>query len=120
MQPYTEQPLILYQLQMVPVPIIVKNTKADSYMQLQITKPSIALNTETYINIRQQELVTCKKIGYEFYHKELFVVRHKSRYSGKSAIYFDWDKEIINQIVSLNFTITDQIECLQVLMEAMK
>ena len=45
-------------------------------MQLQITKPYIALNTEMYINIRQQELAICKKIGYEFYCEELFVVRH--------------------------------------------
>ena len=79
---------------MVPVPIIDKNTKADSFTQLQFTKPYIALNTKTYINIRQQELETCKKIGYEFYCEELFVVRHKSRYSCKSAIYFDLDKEI--------------------------
>ena len=65
-QPYTQQPLTLYQLEMVPVPVIDKNTKADTYTQLQITKPYIALNTETYINIRQQELAICKKIGYEF------------------------------------------------------
>ena len=92
-QPYTQQPLILYQLETVPVPVIDKNTKADTYTKLQITKPYIALNTETYINIRQQELVTCKKIGYEFYCKELLVVRHKSRYSCESAIYFDLDKK---------------------------
>ena len=48
-QPYTQQPLILYQLETVPVPVVDKNTKADTYMQLQITKPFIALNTETYI-----------------------------------------------------------------------
>ena len=41
--------------------------------------------------------MTCKKIGYEFYCKELFVVRHKSRYSCKSTIYFDLDKEVIKQ-----------------------
>ena len=33
-QPYTQQPLILYQLETVPVPIVDKNTKADSYTQL--------------------------------------------------------------------------------------
>ena len=55
-QPYTQQPLILYQLETVPVPIIDKNTKADSYTQLQIKKPYLTLNTETYINIRDQEL----------------------------------------------------------------
>ena len=34
MQPYAQQPLILYQLETVPVPIIDKNTKADSYTEL--------------------------------------------------------------------------------------
>ena len=81
------------------VPIVDKNTKADSYTQLQITKQYITLNTETYINIRQQELATCKKIGYEFYCEELFVVRHKSRYSCESTIYFDLHKEIKKQQV---------------------
>ena len=86
-QPYMQQPLILYQLETVPIPIVDKNTKADSYTQVQIKKLHLALNTETYINIRQQELSTCKRIGYEFFCEELFVVRHKSRYSCKSAIY---------------------------------
>ena len=50
-QPYTQQLLILYQLETVPVPIVDKNTKANSYTELQIKKPYIALNSETYINI---------------------------------------------------------------------
>ena len=66
-QPYTQRLLILYQLETVPAPIVDKNTKADSYTELQIKKPYLALNTETYINIRQQELATCKRIGYRFY-----------------------------------------------------
>ena len=63
MQPYTQQPLILYQLETVPVPIVDKNTKADFYTELQIKKPYNILNSETYINIQQQELATCKRIG---------------------------------------------------------
>ena len=66
-QPYTQQPLVLYQIEMVPVPITDQNTEAQSYTHLQIKKSCIALNTETYITIRQQELRTCKRIGYEFY-----------------------------------------------------
>ena len=50
-QPYTQQPLILYQLETIPVPIIDKNTKANFYTELQIKKPYIALNSEMYINI---------------------------------------------------------------------
>ena len=52
-QPYTQQLLILYQLEMVPMPIVDKNTKADSYNQLQIKKLYLVLNLEMYINIRQ-------------------------------------------------------------------
>ena len=70
-QPYTQQPLILYQLETVPLPIIDQNTQAQSYTHLQVHKPYIALNSETYISIRQQEVRTCKRIGYECYWKEL-------------------------------------------------
>ena len=94
-QPYTQQPLTLYQLETVPVPIMDKNAKADSYTQHQIKKPYLALNMETYINVRQQELATCKRIGYKFFCDELLVVRHKSIHSCKSTIYFDLDKDII-------------------------
>ena len=52
-QPYTKQPLILYQIETVPVLIIDQNTQAYSYTHLQINKPYIALNSETYITIRQ-------------------------------------------------------------------
>ena len=55
-QLYTQKPLILYQLETVPVPILDKNTKAQSYIHLCIRKPYIALNSETYISLRQQEL----------------------------------------------------------------
>ena len=96
-QPYTHQPLILYQLETVPVPIVDKNSNAQSCTELKIKKPFIALNSETYINIRYQELATCKWIGYEFYCKELFVVRHKTIHSCESAIYFNLNTEIIKQ-----------------------
>ena len=90
-QPYTQKPLILYQLETVPVPVLDQNTKAQSCIHLRIKMPYIALNSETYISLRQQELRSCKKIGYEFYCKELFVVKHKSSYSCESAIYFKLD-----------------------------
>ena len=73
-QPYTQRPLILCHLETVPIPILDRNTEAQSYTHLRIEKPYIVLNSETYISLRQQELRSCKKIGYEFYCKELFVV----------------------------------------------
>ena len=67
-----QQPLILCQIETVPVPIIDHNRQAHSYTHLQIDKPYIDLTSETYTTIRQQELKTCKRIGYEFYCEKLF------------------------------------------------
>ena len=96
-QSYTQQPLILYQIETVPVPIIDQNKEADSYMHLQIHRPYIALNSEMYNSIRQQELQTCKKIGYEFYCEKLFIVKHRSTYSCESMIYFNLGPDIIKE-----------------------
>ena len=82
---------------MVPVPIIYLNKKAQSYTHLQVTKCYIALNSETYISLGNQELRMYKKIGYEFYCKELFVVKHKSKYSYESVIYFSLGSDKIKQ-----------------------
>ena len=103
MQPYTQQPLILYQIETVPFPIVDQNKQANSYTHVQIKRTYIALNTKTYIPIRQQELRTCKKIGYKFYCKELFVVKHKSKYSYKSDIYFDLSLDFIRETCKFTF-----------------
>ena len=39
----------------------------------------------------------CKRIGYEFYCEERFVVKNKARYSCTSAIYFDLGASIIKE-----------------------
>ena len=50
-QPYTQQPLIFYQIETVPVPIMDQNTQVQSYTHLQVDRPYIGLNSETYITI---------------------------------------------------------------------
>ena len=57
-QPYTQQSLILYQIETMPIPIVDQNKQADSYTHLQVDRPYIVLNYETCISIRQQELRT--------------------------------------------------------------
>ena len=95
-QSCTQQHLKLYQMKTVPVLIIDENKQSPSYTYLKVKKPYIALNSETYISLRTQELTTHKKIGYEFYCEEL-VVKHKTKYCCKSAIYFDLGTEIIKE-----------------------
>ena len=112
-QPYIQKPLILYQLETVPVPILDTNTEAQSYTHLHVNKPYIALNTETYITLTQQELRSCKKIGNEFYCEELFVVKHKSSYSCESAIYFNLTTDIIRKNCNFNFYFNKLILLLQ-------
>ena len=74
-QPYTLKPLTLYQIEMIPVPILDMNKRAESYAWIRIDKPYIARKLDTYISICSEELRTCKRIGYEYYCEELFVVK---------------------------------------------
>ena len=78
-------------------------TKHNHTLLLQPRKPYVTLNSETYIALRQQELRTCKRIGYKFYCKELFVVKHKNSYSCESAIYFNLDTDIIKENCDFKF-----------------
>ena len=60
---------------MVPVPILDKNEQAQLYTELKVEKSYIALNKEMYIPLHLQELKMCKRIGYEYYCEELFVIK---------------------------------------------
>ena len=102
-QPHTQQHLISYQIETAPVSIVHENEQAQSYTYLKVKKPYIVLNSETYISFRMQELNTCKKIGYEFYHEELFVVRHRTEHSCESAMYFDLSSDIIKETCDFQY-----------------
>ena len=65
-EPYMQARLTLYQIETVPVPILDMNNKAQSYTQLRIDIPYIALNDETYIFVQ-----------YEYFCEKLFVVKSK-------------------------------------------
>ena len=92
-QPYTQKRLIMYQIETVPVQILVENEQAQSYTELKIEKPYIALNEETYIMFHAQELKMCKKIGYEYYCEK--AVKSKTRYSCPSSVYFNLESDVI-------------------------
>ena len=93
-EPYMQARLTLYQIETVPVPILDTNNKEESYTQLRLDKPYTAFNDETYISMRSQELNTCKKIGYEYFCEELFVVKSKHKFSCVSAVYFNLNCKI--------------------------
>ena len=90
-------------METVSIPILDQNDKVQLYTQLQIRKPYITLNSETYISLRLQELNTCKRIGYEFCCEELFVVKHKTSYSCESGVYFSLGTNIIKENCDFTF-----------------
>ena len=94
-QPYTQNRLFMYQIETVLVPILDENEQAYSYTELKIEKPYITLNKEMYITLHTQELKMCKRIGYKYYCKELFVIKSKIRYSCASTIYFNLKSDVI-------------------------
>ena len=104
--PQNQQHLTLYQLETVPVPIIDRNENAQSYTHLQVTKPYIALNSEMYISLRIQELEACKKIGYEFYCEELFVVKHSHNTIVKVPSILIQMQKSLKKIVNFSIFIT--------------
>ena len=102
-QPYTQKPLMLYQLESVPILILDTNTETQSYTHLKVRKPYPALNSETYISLTHQELISCKRIGNEFYCEEFIIVKHKSSYSCESAMYFNLTTDIIRNNCNFDF-----------------
>ena len=51
----------MYQIERVPVPILDENEQVQSYTELKIERPYIALNEETYIMLYMQELKMYKE-----------------------------------------------------------
>ena len=86
---YKQPPLLLFEIETVPVPIPDRNKQADSYSQVRIQKDYIAAGMGYYIQIRMTEMLMCKSIGYIYYCEELFVVKHKSKHSCASAIFYE-------------------------------
>ena len=94
---YKQPPLSLYVVETVPVPIIDKNVKANSYSWVRIEKSYIAAGTDYYIQLSISELLMCKRIRHIYYCEELFVIKHKSRHSCVSLIFYDLGPAMITK-----------------------
>ena len=100
---HKKEPMTLYQIETVKVPINDENTKADSYTEVAISKPYLASNKDYYIQLMIQELVMCKKIRSIYYCEELFLVKHKTKHSCESAIFYALSRETIIQNCQFNY-----------------
>ena len=62
-----------------------------------IEKPYLAVGKDYYIQLRMTELAMCKDIRYIYYCEELFVVKHKSKHSCASAIFYNLGSGVVTE-----------------------
>ena len=102
-QDHTRESMTLYELETVKVPITDTNLAAYSYTEVETSKPYIAFNNDYYIHLHIPELCMCKQIWHSYYCEEFFLVKHKSKHSCESAIYYNLSKEVINEYCSFKY-----------------
>ena len=61
-RPIHSVPLVLYEIEVIDVPVEDDDHTRDSYTKVQITKPYIAANENHYIELQITELRMCKVI----------------------------------------------------------
>ena len=102
-QDHTRESMTLYELETVKVPITDTNLAANSYTEVKTSKPYIAFNNDYYIQLCIPELCLYKQIWHSYYCEELFLVKHKSKHSCESGIYYNLSKEVINEYCSFKY-----------------
>ena len=95
---HTRKPKTSNEIETVKVPIPDKNKAADSYSEVKYNKPYLAINHDYYIQLRIQELRMCKQIRHTYYCEELFLVKHKSKHSCESAIFYNLTSDVVYSV----------------------
>ena len=85
---HSDKPKTLNELETVKVPIPDQNPEANSFSEVQYSKPYIAVNADFYIQLRIQELRMCKTIRHVYYCEELFLIKHRTHPTCESAIFY--------------------------------
>ena len=100
---HASEPKTLYEIEMVKVPIPDKNKKADSYSEVKYSKPYLAINDDYYIQLRTQELQMCKQIRHTYHCKELFLIKHKTKHSCESAIFYNLTADVVYLVCQFDY-----------------
>ena len=94
---FSRKSMTLYQIETVPVPILGTNEEANSYSQAVINKPYIATNNDYYIQLEIEELFMCKQIKHIYFCEELFLVKHKTKHSCESALFYNLENAFVKK-----------------------
>ena len=94
---FSRKSMTLYQIETVPVPILDTNEEANSYSQAVINKPYVATNNDYYIQLEIEKLFMCKQIKHIYFCEELFLVKHKTKHSCESALFYNLESAFVKQ-----------------------
>ena len=100
---HASKPKTLYEIKMVKVPIPDQNKEADSYSEVTYSKTYLAINNDYYIQLKIQELCMCKQIRHTYYCEELFLIKHKSKHSCESAIFYNLTADVVYLACQFNY-----------------
>ena len=100
---HTSKPKTLYEIETVKVPIPNHNKAADSYSEVKYSKLYLAINDDYYIQLHIQELRMCKQIRHTYYYEELFIIKHKSKHSCESAIFYNLISSIVYSVCEFDY-----------------
>ena len=93
----------LYEIEIVKVPIPNRNTEAYSYSEVKYSKPYLAINEDYYIQLRIQELQMYKQIRHTYYCEELFLIKHKTKHSCESAIFYNLTADVVYSVCQFDY-----------------
>ena len=100
---HPSKPKTLYEIEMVKVPIPDKNKEADSYSEVKYSTPYLAINDAYYIQLRIQELQMCKPIKHTYYCEELFLIKHKTKHSCESALFYNLTADVVYSVCQFDY-----------------
>ena len=93
--PYNHQPLSLYEIETVPVPIEDQDQEASSFSELMVQKPYFVASDSSYIQLRNPKLFHCKKVQEEYFCEETFMVKHTHHHTCESALFYNRSVDLI-------------------------
>ena len=94
---FNREAFTLYQIETVPVAIVDTNLETDSYSQALVNKPYITTNADHYIRLVMEELFMYKQIKQIYFCKEIFLVKHKTKQSCESTLFYNLSSTLIKQ-----------------------
>ena len=108
-KPVQSEPLVLYEIETVDVPVEDMNPSLNSFTRVKIRKPYLAANSHNYIQLQIQELHMCKVIQKDFFCEELFMAKHANLLTCESALFYKSSSAHISEVCEFEFCLNKTV-----------